>query len=78
MEDIVYVHVPPAGIEPAHPPPEGGALSPELWGLKDIPRLPALNQRVWETFQPSKGSSLDLEHYWCWHCGLQTKHISHK
>jgi len=25
--------VPPAGIEPAHPPPEGGALSPELRGL---------------------------------------------
>jgi CheY-like chemotaxis protein len=24
---------PPAGFEPAHPPPEGGALSPELWGL---------------------------------------------
>jgi CheY-like chemotaxis protein len=23
---------PPAGFEPAHPPPEGGALSPELWG----------------------------------------------
>ena len=41
MEYVVYVHVPPAGIEPAPPPPEGGALSPELWGLKDIPRLPA-------------------------------------
>ena len=25
--------VPPAGFEPAHPPPEGGALSPELRGL---------------------------------------------
>ena len=25
--------MPPAGIEPAHPPPEGGALSPELRGL---------------------------------------------
>jgi hypothetical protein len=24
--------VPPAGFEPAHPPPEGGALSPELRG----------------------------------------------
>ena len=27
--------VPPAGFEPAPPPPEGGALSPELRGLKD-------------------------------------------
>jgi hypothetical protein len=27
---------PPAGFEPAHPPPEGGALSPELWGLAQI------------------------------------------
>jgi DNA-binding response OmpR family regulator len=26
--------VPPAGFEPAPPPPEGGALSPELRGLK--------------------------------------------
>ena len=26
--------VPPAGFEPAHPPPEGGALSPELRGRK--------------------------------------------
>ena len=26
-------NVPPAGFEPAHPPPEGGALSPELRGL---------------------------------------------
>ena len=25
--------MPPTGIEPAHPPPEGGALSPELRGL---------------------------------------------
>ena len=25
--------VPPTGIEPVHPPPEGGALSPELRGL---------------------------------------------
>ena len=24
--------MPPAGFEPALPPPEGGALSPELWG----------------------------------------------
>src|SRR5262249_48916840 len=28
-------HVPPAGFEPAPPPPEGGALSPELRGLSD-------------------------------------------
>jgi len=41
VQDVVYIHAPPAGIEPAPPPPEGGALSPELWGLKDIPRLPA-------------------------------------
>jgi hypothetical protein len=27
---------PPAGFEPAHPPPEGGALSPELWGLAHL------------------------------------------
>jgi site-specific DNA recombinase len=27
-----YSLVPPAGFEPAHPPPEGGALSPELRG----------------------------------------------
>ena len=25
--------VPPVGFEPTHPPPEGGALSPELRGL---------------------------------------------
>ena len=24
---------PPVGFEPTHPPPEGGALSPELRGL---------------------------------------------
>jgi hypothetical protein len=29
--------VPPAGFEPAHPPPEGGALSPELRGLNKQP-----------------------------------------
>jgi hypothetical protein len=28
--------VPPAGFEPAHPPPEGGALSPELRGLVSV------------------------------------------
>ena len=31
--------VPPAGFEPALPPPEGGALSPELRGLSDRDRL---------------------------------------
>jgi integrase len=31
--------VPPAGFEPAPPPPEGGALSPELRGLSDRQRL---------------------------------------
>ncbi len=30
---------PPAGFEPAHPPPEGGALSPELRGLQDGKRV---------------------------------------
>jgi hypothetical protein len=29
-----FRRVPPAGFEPAPPPPEGGALSPELRGLK--------------------------------------------
>src|SRR6266542_1644133 len=28
-----FCDVPPAGFEPALPPPEGGALSPELRGL---------------------------------------------
>jgi hypothetical protein len=32
---------PPAGFEPAHPPPEGGALSPELWGLALLARKAA-------------------------------------
>src|SRR5712691_3954702 len=27
------IGAPPVGFEPTHPPPEGGALSPELWGL---------------------------------------------
>jgi len=31
-EDHLLVAVPPAGIEPAHQPPEGCALSPELRG----------------------------------------------
>jgi hypothetical protein len=33
ISKIVSLAAPPAGFEPAHPPPEGGALSPELWGL---------------------------------------------
>ena len=31
--DIPESKVPPTGVEPAHPPPEGGALSTELRGL---------------------------------------------
>ena len=31
--DEQICEVPPAGFEPAPPPPEGGALSPELRGL---------------------------------------------
>jgi CheY-like chemotaxis protein len=40
--------VPPAGFEPAHPPPEGGALSPELRGLSDgkVTREPAADGRA--------------------------------
>lgn len=34
--------VPPTGIEPVHPPPEGGALSPELRGRRHRRRLPNL------------------------------------
>ena len=30
--DLHQVNVPPTGFEPVHPPPEGGALSPELRG----------------------------------------------
>ncbi len=33
MGDIPESKVPPTGVEPAHPPPEGGALSTELRGL---------------------------------------------
>ena len=33
MSEVITT-VPPAGFEPAHPPPEGGALSPELRGLE--------------------------------------------
>src|SRR5262249_55916961 len=33
--------VPPAGFDPAHPPPEGGALSPELRGPANHGTVPA-------------------------------------
>ncbi len=29
---FIQLKVPPTGFEPVHPPPEGGALSPELRG----------------------------------------------
>ena len=32
---VLCAPVPPAGFEPAHPPPEGGALSPELRGREE-------------------------------------------
>ena|SRR5690242_14441282 len=32
---VIGIEAPPAGFEPAHPAPEAGALSPELWGLDD-------------------------------------------
>ena len=31
-----YEEAPPAGFEPAHTAPEADALSPELWGLRDV------------------------------------------
>ena len=37
---------PPAGFEPAHPAPEAGALSPELWGLDDFDRVPVPEYRL--------------------------------
>ena len=35
--------VPPTGFEPVHPPPEGGALSPELRGRRYRRRLSNLS-----------------------------------
>ena len=35
--------MPPTGFEPVHPPPEGGALSPELRGRRYGRRLPKLS-----------------------------------
>ncbi len=44
--DVLRDHrAPPAGFEPAHPPPEGGALSPELWGPAPT-WLPASSTRL--------------------------------
>src|SRR3954466_8117172 len=43
MAPIRRAFVPPAGFEPAPPPPEGGALSPELRGPGAATRLAAEN-----------------------------------
>ena len=53
--------VPPAGFEPAPPPPEGGALSPELRGPDtDRPEKlitwPARDERVFEAYTPRPGT----------------------
>ena len=32
LDRLHQLNVPPTGFEPVHPPPEGGALSPELRG----------------------------------------------
>ena len=61
--------VPPAGFEPAPPPPEGGALSPELRGLSDhgriagwpVRRRPGIPPRVANaSVTPRRG------HNWAW------------
>ena len=44
--------VPPAGFEPAPPPPEGGALSPELRGLGDHERVAGRPGRPATGFPP--------------------------
>jgi hypothetical protein len=41
LDVLRHDRAPPAGFEPAHPPPEGGALSPELRGLQDGERVSA-------------------------------------
>ncbi len=46
LKDIPMPRAPPAGFEPAHPAPEAGALSPELWGPSDSERLPATRHRL--------------------------------
>ncbi len=38
-----FYRAPPTGIEPVHPPPEGGALSPELRGLKGCNRAKVIS-----------------------------------
>ena len=55
--------VPPTGFEPVHPPPEGGALSPELRGRRYRRRLPKIsalterNQRSPERMRPMTTST---------------------
>src|SRR5580693_3401623 len=41
---------PPAGFEPAHTAPEADALSPELWGLRDVGK--ATSRRAFADTQP--------------------------
>jgi len=41
---------PPAGFEPAHTAPEADALSPELWGLRDVGK--ATSHRAFADTQP--------------------------
>src|ERR1700722_16712372 len=39
-----YRWAPPAGFEPAHTAPEAVALSPELWGLAQLPGMRSRHQ----------------------------------
>jgi CheY-like chemotaxis protein len=45
-----YEGAPPAGFEPAHTAPEADALSPELWGLRDVGK--ATSRRPFADTQP--------------------------
>ena len=65
--------VPPAGFEPAPPPPEGGALSPELRGLSDPKRVAGApgttatgfarpHRPTWWELRPRWGRSLPQVH----------------
>ena len=45
-----YEMAPPAGFEPAHTAPEADALSPELWGLRDVGK--ATSHRAFADTQP--------------------------
>ena len=45
-----YGEAPPAGFEPAHTAPEADALSPELWGLRDVGK--ATSRRAFADTQP--------------------------